>query len=426
MTVLKQSALFVVTLLLFSGSAAALSGKDYLIYSPNITDDESSPVALDVSLFFVLHGDELVWENIWSKKNTAIGDLRDTLFLMNISTNTTTEIYHVPRTGDPYFIAPPLSVSDNFIAWSEDGDNNIFLYTLSGQDVHQVTTDGTAPDARDMWINANPVVDGDRLVWAKKNPWGTNNYTLAIENLTTGTFTTISIAPGDQDQANPSISGNLITWSDRRNQSDDGDIYLFDLNTSRETPVCAGPGGHKYPKISRTTLVWRDYRDGTPSVYLYNLTTHTESRISDPQSIAGEPYVSGNFVVWQESSVFDTRDERASWISVYSLATGAREILPVSTDFPQLFGFDNNRILYANPDDKSLEEGYVHVYVIDTPVPVIVPAGENATTNESDQGVVVGMIPVEETPVRQSPVPMSLILMAAACGILVYRKKMYR
>ena len=121
--------------------------------------------------------------------------------------------------------------------------------------------------------------------------------------------------------------------------------------------------------------------------------------------------------------MFDTRDERASWISVYSLATGAREILPVSTDVPQLLGFDNNRILYANPDDKSLEEGYVHVYVIDTPVPVIVPAGENATTNESDQGVVAGMIPVEETPVCQTPVPMTAILMAVGCGILIYQKR---
>jgi len=207
MTLMKQSVLFVLILLFLSCPVSALSGKDYIVYSPNITDDETSPAASDVSLFFVLHGDEMAWENIWSKKNTATGDIRDTLFFMNISTNTTTEIYHVPGPDDPYFISPPLSVSGNYITWSEDGNDNIFLYNISEQKAHQVTTDGLSPDIEEMGVNSDPVVNGDRLVWAKKKPYGSpDNYTIVLENLTTGAVTSVSPAPGDQ--TDPAISGN--------------------------------------------------------------------------------------------------------------------------------------------------------------------------------------------------------------------------
>jgi len=125
----------------------------------------------------------------------------------------------------------------------------------------------------------------------------------------------------------PSISGPLIVWEDSRNGNTD--IYLYNLSSMEELPICTNPADQRQPKISGDWVVWEDKRHqpaqtrmpACPSgeqcpvetqklpisdIYLYDLTKKTESCISVP---VGEPYpiypgdnrdpdVSNHQVVW--------------------------------------------------------------------------------------------------------------------------------
>ena len=55
---------------------------------------------------------------------------------------------------------------------------------------------------------------------------------------------------------------------------------------------------------------------------------------------------------------------------VYNIATGEHVLFEPGTRHPMLLGLADNRILYANPDNMSIKEGYVHIFAIDTPGPV--------------------------------------------------------
>jgi beta propeller repeat protein len=207
-----------------------------------------------------------------------------------------------------------------------------------------------------------------------------------LQNLTNGEFREICTEKGDQ--INPRISGRNIVWTDKRNEPGEGDIYLFDLGTEREIPVCTAPGLQQFPAIAGATIAWMDFRDGIPAIYSYNLSSGTEMQLSDRFSVATQPQVSEDYIVWSESSALDRQDTPARWIVVYDIARGEKEILPLGTKNPWLMDLDKNRILYADPDHLSLEEGYVHLFVIDMPEEnrVPVPSPTPQTGNPKIQG----------------------------------------
>jgi beta propeller repeat protein len=272
--------------------------------------------------------------------------------------------------------------------WSEFGDNNIFLYDEETGEETALTTDGSAP--YEQWENSGPSLDGDRVVWSKRKPFtAAYDRDIVLLNLTTGVLQTITNA--DRDQIDPSLSGSRIVWTDKRNEPGGGDIYLFDIESGIEIPVCTVQGLQQRPKISGDTIVWMDYRDGRPAVYIYDITSGATSRISRDFFVTDAPLASGDMIAWQEYSVFDQRDERAGSIVVYTISSGAREVLPVSSSSPQLFDIDKNRILYADPDNQSLKDGFVHLFVIDmvneSPVsqPSLPVSGQENVTHVVDQ-----------------------------------------
>jgi len=367
---------------LLSMHASALDGHEILIHSPNITADESSPDHYEYSGFFALENANLVWMNTWAERKIEEKQILNRIYLMNLTDNTTVMISGTPGMHQMSEFRPPIALSGRFVVWSEFGREDLFLYdSVRGRET-ALTSDGSAPDQQ--WQNALPDIEGDRVVWVKRKPYlSTNDLDIVFMNLTTGTRQNISIAKGDQ--TDPSISGSRIVWTDKRNEPGGGDIYLYDLETGITLPVCNESGLQQKPKISGAAIVWMDYRNGKPAVYLYNILSGATVRISRDLFVTDAPLVSGNFVVWQEYSDFDMRDDRAGTIVVYNTISGLREILPVKTTHPQLLAAGQNRIIYADPDSGTLEEGFVHIFVIDTPVPVPSPLTNNISSSVPDQ-----------------------------------------
>jgi beta propeller repeat protein len=350
---------------LFSLHASALAGHEILIHSPNITADESSPDHYEYSGFFALDGSNLVWMNTWAERKIEEKRVLNRIYLMNLTDNSTVMISGTPGIHQESEFRPPVAVSGRYIVWSEFGRDDLFLYDATSGRETALTSDGSAPDQQ--WQNAFPDIDGDRVVWAKRKPYlSSNDQDIVFMNLTTGTRQNISTAAADQ--TDPSISGSRIVWTDKRNEPGGGDIYLYDLGTGITQPICTESGLQQKPKISGTSIVWMDYRNGKPAVYLYNISSGTTIRISRDLFVTDAPLLSGDLVVWQEYSDFDLRDERAGTIVVYNTISGVREILPVKTTHPQLLAVGQNRIVYADPDTRTLNEGFVHLFVMDVPV----------------------------------------------------------
>jgi len=407
-------------LILFCQYAAALSGTDTLIYSPNITLVEDSPGYYEFSSSFHLDGDFLVWMNTWSERKIENPMHRDTIYLLTLSGNETKVLSQTPGIHHEYSFLPALSFSNDSLVWTEFLKNDIFLYTISTQEERQITRDGSARNSDEREENKNPVISGDRIVWAKKKVQSTTgDFDIVMMNISTGVQQDICTLSADQ--IDPYISGSSIVWTDKRNEPKGGDIYLFDLDGDNEIPICTDSGLQKYPKIYNDTVIWRDYRDGSPTVYQYNLTSGAKSRISDPAFDAGEPFIADNYIAWTEYSRFDRRDTRSSRLCLYTIANGTREILPVSSSYPILLDLDKNRILYEVPDNKSMKNGFLHLFVINsavaTPGPLSVPPG----AGDKNQTLPAASIP-ETTVTHQSPVSVLSLITALGCYVLLYRK----
>jgi hypothetical protein len=94
-----------------------------------------------------------------------------------------------------------------------------------------------------------------------------------------------------------------------------------------------------------------------------------EYRISDPSYYSATPYLSENYVAWETYALNDDTKEKTRQIVVYNIATGESVLFEPGIRHPILLGLADNRLLYANPDEESIKDGYVHIFAIDTPAP---------------------------------------------------------
>ena len=401
-----------------SSHASALSGYEILIHSPNITADEKSPDFYEYSGFFNLDDSKVVWMNTWAERKIDDKKVRNQIFLLNLSDNSTVLISEGPGTYHEHVFRPPVSLSGRTIVWSEFGGNDLFEYDMFNSVEKPLTFDGSARDQQRE--NTAPHVDGDRVVWSKKKSYMSSyDQDIVFENLTTGVLQ--NICTQNAHQIDPSIYGSRIVWTDKRNEPTGGDIYLFDFRTGIEVPLCTESGLQQKPEISGDLVVWQDYRNGKPEVFLHNISSGMETRISRDFFAADEPLLSGNFAVWTEYSDLDRRDERAGAIVVYNTVSGIREILPVKSSHPQLLAADENRVLYADPNDKTLEEGFVHLFIID--IPVIQPVPENGSRSpvNSVEANPVTTSSREQTSTRSAAAPVIGIPFSFGALVLLYR-----
>jgi beta propeller repeat protein len=130
-----------------------------------------------------------------------------------------------------------------------------------------VNTDGASKYARQ-----HTSVSGGRVVYQQK--LNENGRDWDIYEAVPETFGAAVVQePGDQ--VNPSLSGNLVVYQDNRTGhldesgrwAGEWNIYLKDLSTGIEQPVCTAPGDQISPVIKGNTVVWQDNRNGNWDVY---------------------------------------------------------------------------------------------------------------------------------------------------------------
>lgn len=252
----------------------------------------------------------------------------------------------------------------NTIAWQDDRNGNWDIYIQDLSTKQQIHTTNLASQLY-------PAIYDKKVVWEDYRNGNPNIY---LQDLSTKKQT--RIATGNAYQRNPAIYGNRIVWEDYRsgyqvvgNENGNPDIYMYDLSTKKETRISTSKSAHN-PAIYGDKIVWDDWRNGYADIYMYDLSTKKETRITINGSSQSNPAIYGNRIVWH-----DDRNGGGIDIYMYDLSTKKESRITTNSPeaiFPAIYG---NRIVWAD-----IPNGVWHVYIYDLSTRQV-----THTTGKSDQ-----------------------------------------
>lgn len=175
-----------------------------------------------------------------------------------------------------------------------------------------------------------PAISGDRVVWEDYGH-GTTPGGIYYHNLKDGKTKRLPITSGRELE----ISGNRVAYEAFRGGH--WRVYVYDLSTGVEKRITTDAAIPGTPDIYRTKVVWQDFRDGNHEIYLYDLATGKEKRLTDNPGRQTLPKISGSNVVW-----IDDRNGGLNYdIYLYNLTSGTEK--QITTDgahqwFPDISG----------------------------------------------------------------------------------------
>jgi beta propeller repeat protein len=127
-----------------------------------------------------------------------------------------------------------------------------------------------------------------------------NIYGADVSNL--NAIRCFTICDNSAQQLDPAIYGNIVVWTDRRN--DAGDIYgadISDINNIHEFGIVKDAGDQEQPAINGRTIVYVDGSSGGGTIKACILTMQNAILNID---LSGAPYgikpaIDGKYIVWQ-------------------------------------------------------------------------------------------------------------------------------
>jgi len=112
-------------------------------------------------------------------------------------------------------------------------------------------------------------------------------------------LTEFQITTNESMQEKPVIYGDRILWQD--NFDGNPRVYLYNISTSSETPTTV----QYYFQLDRAVygdrVVQDSWRDHNLDIYMYNLSTQKETQITVDKSDQSRPDIYGDRIVWQDS-----------------------------------------------------------------------------------------------------------------------------
>ena len=272
-----------------------------------------------------IYGDRIVWQSN-SIGNWSNGDI----FLYDLSTSQKTRI-----TNDGSNQQDPAIYQDRIVwaDWRNDKGNgsngDIYLYDLSTSKEIQITANES--------YQGTPAIYKDRVVWSDMRNGNSDIY---MYNITTSKETRIT--NNEADQNSPDIYGDIIVWKDWRNGDENSDIYMYDLFTSKETQITINESNQYSPAIYGDRIVWEDERNGildefgsigNYDIYMYNISTSTETQITTNTADQVEPFIYGNRIFWIDKRSGYSGTHRNSDIYMFTISGEENEINTPTSDF---------------------------------------------------------------------------------------------
>jgi len=176
-----------------------------------------------------------------------------------------------------------------------------------------------------------PSIDYPYMVYKSETDSDSENTDIWAYNLETGRTFPICALPGEQ--SNPDVSGDKVVFSDDRNDPEgliynDCNIWMYDIATGEESVVCSETGGQGNPSIWGDIIAWTDGRadDGSGGdIYMYDLEAEEEIALETGAADCYEPTVWEGYVSWRSQVLSN------GWYDmdavVYDIEAGTSEVV---------------------------------------------------------------------------------------------------
>jgi PGF-pre-PGF domain-containing protein len=271
-----------------------------------------------------IYGDSIVWQD-WRNGN-------ENIYMYDLSKSKEIQI---TNNYSYYGISP---IYGDRIVWSDsrNGNYDICMYNITTHKETQITTNESE--------QRNPSIFGDRIVWSDTRYGNSDIY---MYDLATSTETRITSNKSYKES--PTIYGDKIIWLDLR--SGGREIYMYDLSTHSETQITIKKSLIEPAAIYGDRIVWADSRNGNPDIYMYNITTHKETQITTNGSEQHDPAIYGDRIVWTDyRNILETKfpiDWPTPDIYMYDLSTSKETRITTSGSArnPSIY---KNRIVYED------------------------------------------------------------------------------
>jgi beta propeller repeat protein len=172
-----------------------------------------------------------------------------------------------------------VPIYGNRIVFSDLSSGKVVVYDFRKGKISQITSGDT------------PEIYGDNIVYVKNN--GGYIYDIYQYNLLTRTETKITNAVDVPGYDSPTIDGNKIVYL--KEGSPGSDVYLYDISTHKESKISiSGTAGN--PDIYGNVVVWTD----KGNIFIRDILKHKTKQITT-NGAAGEPSIYGNRIVYTNS-----------------------------------------------------------------------------------------------------------------------------
>jgi beta propeller repeat protein len=310
-----------------------------------------------------MYSPQSIWEDKLVFHEVLFGDVRVAEQYISLYDLRTREKQRITEIRPDYLVNAPSTHNDRVVwascyysqeMWESPQKDilalnwDVFLLDLKTGEVQQLTTEEHA--------QIEPRIYGDTIVWLDtRHEEGYHNpkrYDVYTHDLRTGQERRLTSATSTEDEV-LSISGNLVVWSDNRhanpevtvhagNEPDyNNEIYVYDLATNQERRVTTYPGNDHYPAIDGGRIVWlRQLTLREADVFLYDLSSGQETRVSSSGYAVYNPAIHDDRIVWADARISEGNTSGdvvmndmsgAAEIYLYNLNTRQETLLVPST-----------------------------------------------------------------------------------------------
>jgi beta propeller repeat protein len=229
--------------------------------------------------------------------------------------------------------------SDGTIVYVDYPTSDIMVYDVSSR----VTTDITAGSNSN---SCEPAVGGSIVAWQDNRD---GNFEIYAKDLITKEERRITNSL-DPD-LRPAVNTGKIVWM-RCYANNMCDIYAYDWAMGSTTQVTNTPDGdERIPDIYGPNIVYEALRDGEKDIYLYNLDTSEEKRLS----LSGQQ---GNPAIWGDNVVFDDFSSGKYHGKLWNIPSDSVFDIPVGGGQQFHNEIWGNRVVYT--DDRN---GQLDIYM---------------------------------------------------------------
>ncbi len=112
--------------------------------------------------------------------------------------------------------------------------------------------------------------------------------------------TEIQITNNASDQFSPYVTGNRIVWEDWRDGNPE--IYMYDISSQSLRRITENSFSQQQPVISGDKIFWTDFRTGNlrRDIFMYDLIADTETRLINAPENQYVWDTSANKIVWMD------------------------------------------------------------------------------------------------------------------------------